>query len=360
MLEPNVQIIAEAGVNHDGDLSTAFRLVEVAAEAGADSVKFQTFRADALVTLNAAKADYQKKLTKGTESQFEMLQKLELSKEDHFELLNFCKNKQIRFLSTPFDRQSLRFLIDDLGLEVLKIGSGEITNGPLLLDASRSGRKIILSTGMSSIDEISECLSLLAFGYVAGDQKPCKHAFKEAFSSSEGRKALQQKITLLHCTSEYPAPLSEVNLRAMSKLHSYFCLPVGYSDHTQGIEVGFAAVALGASIIEKHFTLDKSRAGPDHKASLEPKELQDLVSGIRKVEVALGNPKKMPTPSELKNRPVVRKSLVASRDIKKGERFNEENIEAKRPGTGVSPMQYWTWFERTADRDYKKNELIGN
>lgn len=354
-----VFIIAEAGVNHNGSLSLAQQLVDVAAQAGADAVKFQTFKADNLVVKGAGKAEYQKRTSGGDESQWEMLKRLELSDDAHFELVTHCRQSGIQFLSTPFDTESVDFLAKRLGISMLKVPSGEITNAPLLLKSARTGLPVILSTGMATIPEIWEALGVLAFGYCADmDEKPSLAAFRLFLEAPKGKKALAEKVTLLHCTTEYPAPIDEVNLRVIEAMKKEFSLPVGYSDHTAGISVSIAAAALGACIIEKHFTLDKNMPGPDHKASLEPDELRAMVRAIRDVEKALGSKEKKPSPSEVKNMLVARKSLVAARGIQKGERFSEENLSVKRPGTGISPMRYWDFIGAVSSNDCSEDELI--
>ena len=325
-------IIAEAGVNHNGDISTAKKMIDVAVKAGADAVKFQTFRAEQLVCQSAKKADYQMETTDSTESQFEMLKKLEPAYSDHVELISYCKKKNIQFLSTPFDVDSLKML-DRLGVPLIKIPSGEITNYPLLVAAAKTKKPIILSTGMSDLEEIAEAIHVL--------------------KANGG-----ERIVLLHCNTEYPTPMKDVNLRAMDTMRERFHLLVGYSDHTLGIEVPIAAVALGATVIEKHFTLDKKMKGPDHKASLEADQLKAMVEAIRNIEVALGSKEKSATTSEKKNMEVARKSIVAAGDIKKGEKFSENNLTTKRPGNGISPMKWNEILGKTADRDYKKDELI--
>lgn len=355
-----VTIIAEAGVNHDGALDRALSLVNVAAEAGADIVKFQTFRAAELAAPSADKAEYQRRTTDAQESQLAMLRRLELDEEAHRVLLARCAEKGVGFLSTPFDLPSLRFLLDGLGQRTIKVSSGDLTNGPLLLEIARSGAAIILSTGMGSLPDIEEALRLLAFGCVDPSGVPGPAGIAAAWESAAGRKALAERVTLLHCTTEYPAPLSEVNLRAMPVLAQHFGLPVGYSDHTEGTDIAVAAVALGARVIEKHFTLDRNLPGPDHKASLEPAELACMVRGIRAVEAALGDGLKAPTASERKNMPIARKSLVALAGISAGETLTEQNLGAKRPGSGISPMEYWNWLGRPADRAYAAGEVIGS
>lgn len=327
-------IIAEAGVNHNGDLKLAKRLIDVAAEAGADCVKFQTFRADRQVTRVAQKADYQIKTTDSTESQHEMLRRLELSAEMHRELIAHCAARNIGFLSTGFDVESVD-LLRGLGQNLFKIPSGEITNLPYLRHIGQFGGDVILSTGMATLGEIEAAIEAL-----------------------EQAGTPRTKLTVLHCTTEYPTPMNEVNLRAMQSIHAAFGVAVGYSDHTPGIEVAIAAAAMGASVIEKHFTVDRDLPGPDHKASLEPEELKAMVAAIRSIEIALGDGIKRLTPSEAKNQPVARKSLVAKQQIKAGDVFGEQNLTAKRPGTGISPMRWDEVIGRIAPRDFAEDELI--
>lgn len=353
-----VFIIAEAGVNHNGSIEMAKRLIDVAADAGADAVKFQTFKAEKVISKNAPKAEYQKKTTTAVESQLEMVKKLELDAKAHSILIDYCRLKKIQFLSTPFDFESIELLAKTFDLPRLKIPSGEITNGPYLLKIAQMGKPVILSTGMSTLGEIETALGVLAFGYLGKKGKPSLRRFRDAYCTQKGQKMLQKNVTLLHCTTEYPAPFQEVNLRAMKTLQTAFGLPVGLSDHTEGIVVPIAAVALGASIIEKHFTLDRRLPGPDHKASLEPKGLKEMVRSIRQIEQALGHPAKIPVPSELKNRDIARKSLVAGCDIKKGDVFDENNLAIKRPGHGLSPLFYWNLLSRTARRDFNQDEVI--
>ncbi|MCL2918343.1 N-acetylneuraminate synthase [Shewanella litorisediminis] len=352
-------IIAEAGVNHNGDEALAFRLVDAAFEAGADIVKFQTFKAKNLVTEQATQAEYQIANTQKQESQLAMLSRLELSYATHHQLVKHCQSLGIEFLSTAFDSESLAFLVNDLGLKRLKIPSGELTNAPLVLEHARTGCDIIVSTGMATLAEVELALGVIAFGYTAAhSESPSVEAFERAYASKAGQKALQEKVTVLHCTTEYPAPLAEINLKAIDTLASAFNLSTGYSDHSEGITVAIAAVARGAVLIEKHFTLDKTMPGPDHKASLEPEELVAMVSAIRQVELALGSGVKSPTASEIKNKAVARKSLVATQNIQAGESFTGENISIKRPGNGISPYRYWELLERTASRDYHAGDLI--
>lgn len=360
-MDTNMQrtfIIAEAGVNHNGDIQLAFQLIDAAKKAGADAVKFQTFQAAQLVSSWAPKAAYQQKNTGNDESQLSMLKKLELSFDDHIVLKSYCEKNNIAFLSTPFDAISADFLLTTLKLTTIKIASGEIATAPLLLQIAKAQPSIILSTGMSSLGDIEQALAVIAFGYLQSDEKPSIQAFMRAYYSNEGQQQLKQKVSLLHCTSDYPADVNSVNLRAINTLQSAFNLQVGYSDHTDGISIPIAAVARGATIIEKHFTLDRLLPGPDHKASLEPDELKKMVHGIREVEYALGNTVKLPTQKELATKLVARKSLIAAQSIKQGDTFTEKNIILQRPGNGVSPLFYWDYLERIAQRDYQAGELI--
>jgi N,N'-diacetyllegionaminate synthase len=327
-------IIAEAGVNHNGDINMAKRLIDIAANSGADLVKFQTFSADRLVTHGAAKADYQILATDNTESQHDMLRKLELTESMHNELIAHCASQNIGFFSTGFDVESINLLVG-LGQELFKIPSGEITNLPYLRHIGKLDKTVILSTGMSNMHEIEAAINVL-----------------------EESGTHRSKITVLHCTTAYPVPISDVNLRAMQSIQKELNVAVGYSDHTLGIEIPIAAVALGATIIEKHFTTDRSLPGPDHKASLEPAELMAMIDGIRNIEKALGDGVKRLMPSEFTNLPIARKSIVASLPIKTGDLFTEHNLTAKRPGTGISPMQWGKLMGRTANRDYLGDELI--
>jgi N,N'-diacetyllegionaminate synthase len=328
-------IIAEAGVNHNGSVEMAFQLIDVAAAAGADAVKFQTFKAEKVIAANAPKAGYQKDTTGVDESQLEMVKKLELDETAHTRLYQYCQGKGIQFLSTPFDLESID-LLERLGLKTFKIPSGEITNLPYLRKLGALKKRLILSTGMADLGEIEDALDVLT----------------ESGTPMEN-------ITVLHCNTEYPTPFEDVNLRAMLTIQNAFPgISVGYSDHTPGIEVAVAAVALGAAVLEKHFTLDRNLPGPDHKASLEPDELRAMVQAIRNIEKALGTGSKKPSPSELKNKPVARKSIVAAVPIKEGETFTEMNITVKRPGTGITPMRWDEMIGRKAGRDYKTDEII--
>ena len=356
----NTLIIAEAGVNHNGSLELAKEMIDVAAEAGVDVIKFQTFKTEEVITKNAKKAEYQEAATGSDETQYEMVKKLELSDEDHLELINYCKKQNIDFLSTPFDIPSVDLLVDRFNLPMLKIPSGEITNAPLLLRMARSGKPLILSTGMSLLGDIEDCLGVLAFGYLTPNGEPSVAAFREAYLSNKGQKTLKEKVSILHCTTEYPTAYEDINLPAMETLKCAFGLPFGFSDHSPGIAAPIAAVARGATIIEKHFTLDKKMEGPDHAASLNPVELVAMTKGIREVEMMLGHGKKIPVASELKNLPIARKSLVARCDIKAGDIFTEDNLTAKRPGTGISPMEYWVLLGTAAKKDIDADEQVEN
>ena len=351
-------IIAEAGVNHNGSIEMAEKLIDAAVEAGADAVKFQTFRAEKIVSKYAPKADYQKKTTAEQESQLEMIKKLELNEEAHLILIDHCRERNIEFLSTPFDLESIDLLARKLDLPRLKIPSGEITNGPYLLYAAQADKPVILSTGMSTLEEVETALGVLAFGYLANPGRPSKKLFQNAWSSDAGRKVMKNRVILLHCTTEYPAAFEDVNLRAMKTLSRAFGLPVGLSDHTPGIAVPVAAVALGAVVIEKHFTLNRNLPGPDHKASLEPAELKSMIRAVRSVEAAMGSGQKVPAFAELANRDVARKSLVAATAIRKGEIFSSSNMTAKRPGKGLSPMQYWELIGKRSKKYYDTDDLI--
>lgn len=327
-----VYIIAEAGDNHNGDFNTALKLVDVAKRAGADCVKFQTFVTEEIISKYAEMAEYQKKNTGKEESQFEMVKRLELSFDEFRKIKEYCDRVGIQFLSTPFDLKSVDFL-NELGVPFFKIPSGEITNYPYLIKIAHTGKPVVMSTGMCEPDEILAAINVL-----------------EKNDSGE--------ITLLHCNTEYPTPLKDVNLYAMRTMKKMFGKKVGYSDHTKGIEVPVAAVALGACVIEKHFTLDKNMPGPDHKASLEPDELGRMVKNIRNIEIALGDGVKRVSESERKNIAIARKSIVARRNIQEGEILTEENLAVKRPGTGINPMQWMEVLGTRAVRDFKEDELI--
>ena len=357
-MDDPVFIIAEAGVNHNGKDELAFKLVEAAAQAGADAVKFQTFKADQLVCRRAPKASYQTRQTGDKESQFEMLKKLELGEALHRDLIRHCEAHRVQFLSTPFDLESLEFLVRQLDLPQLKLSSGDITNAPLLLKSAHARRPILLSSGMTTLDEIELALGVLSFGLLQKKETPNTKNFQRSYCSEEGRSVLREFVTLLHCTTEYPAPLESVNLNALDTLRSAFGLKVGYSDHTTGIVASVAAVARGARVIEKHFTLDRDLDGPDHGSSLQPEEFKIMVDSIRQCELAMGDSRKIPTAGEMKNRTVVRKSLVAARDISKGEAFSEENLTFKRPGDGLSPMNFWDALGKIATRSFSADEPI--
>lgn len=356
-MSDKIFFIAEAGVNHNGSLELAMQLVDVAAQAGADAVKFQTFKSEKLVTANAAKASYQRENTRQAGNQLSMLQKLELSISDHQALVSHCKARGIRFMSTAFDAESLDFL-STLDMPAFKIPSGDITCGPLLLQAARLRQPLIISSGMSTLADIEAALGVVAFGLIHEHAPQGRTDFETAYGSTEGRLALKKHVTLLHCVTQYPAPAESVHLRAMDTMAAAFGLPVGYSDHTLGIAVSLAAAARGAVVLEKHFTLDRTLPGPDHAASLEPKELVQLIDGVRTIGQALGTPIKSPAASELENRPVARRSLVAARRIEKGEFFDDGALTFKRPGQGVSPLDYWDWLGRPASRAFDIDELI--
>lgn len=327
-----IKIIAEAGVNHNGSVEIAKKMVLAAKEAGADYIKFQTFCPEKLVSKSARKADYQKQNTGVRESQLEMLQKLALTQDDFWELKEYCQRQKIGFLSTPFDVDSIHFL-NDLDMDFWKLPSGEITNLPYLIEIAKTRKPVVMSTGMCELEEIREAIDCL-------------------------KKAGTEEIILLHCNTEYPTPVEDVNLKAILAMRDIFSLPVGYSDHTQGIEISIAAAAMGACVLEKHFTLDQTMIGPDHRASLEPRELQAMVVAVRNIERAMGNGKKEPSESEKKNIKVVRKSIVAKCEIKEGEMFSEENLTTKRPGTGISPMKWYELIGKRAKRDFEADQLI--
>jgi N-acetylneuraminate synthase len=357
MTAQHVYVIAEAGVNHNGSLDLARTLVKAAAS-GADAVKFQTFKADRLVSRSAPKAPYQVKTTGGAETQHEMIRKLELDPEAHRVLIKFYAACGVAFLSTPFDLESVGLLAGTFDLPLLKVSSGDITNAPLLLARARTGKPVILSTGMSTLGEVEDALGVLAFGYLDPAGEPGRAVFRAAYHSGAGQQALQGRVTLLHCTTEYPAAFADVNLGCLDTLRSAFGLPVGYSDHTEGIAVPIAAAALGASVIEKHFTLDRTLPGPDHRASLEPDQLAEMVHAVRCVEKALGSGRKGPAAGELENLALARKSLVAARAIGRGETFSAGNLTVKRPGSGLSPMRYWETLGSRAARDFAPDEEI--
>ena len=355
-----VYIIAEAGVNHNGNIDLAYKLVDIAVAADADAVKFQTFVADSLVTKSAKKADYQIESGDSEETQYSMLKRLELKQSEFSDLQKYCLEKKIDFLSTAFDQESLNFLYKDLKLPILKIPSGELTNAPFVLEHARTGCDLILSTGMADMEEIKMALSVIAYGLLNKTDRstPSIASFKKAYKSKEGQEALIKKVTILHCTTQYPTPLEDVNLHAIETIRNSLGLRVGYSDHTQGITVPIAATALGVTIIEKHFTIDCTMDGPDHRASLDPKKLKEMIKAIRSTELALGSHIKKITESEILNKAVARKSIVATQDIKKGDTFNETNIGIMRPGKGLSPYLYWEIIGSKARSQFKIGDYI--
>ena len=351
---PRALVIAEIGVNHDGDAKRAAALVDAAADAGADAVKFQTFRAESLASNTAPRAAYQKKNV-GAGSQVDMLRALELPRPAFVALARQCAARKFEFMSTAFDEDSLAFLVRETGIRRIKIGSGDVTHAPLLLAAAGHRLPLLVSTGMCTLEDIEEALGVIAFG-IGGAGQPGREAFRRAYQA--GREALRGRVTLLHCVTEYPAPAESINLRAMDTLAKTFALPVGYSDHTLGIGVAIAAAARGATVIEKHLTLDRKAPGPDHAASLEPGDFATMVRGIRDAERGLGEDAKRPSAVEMDNRAAARRSLVAARAIRRGEAFSAENLVVKRPGTGAAPIGYWERLGRPAERDYRAEETI--
>lgn len=352
-------IIAEAGVNHNGSLSLAKQLVDVAKEAGVDAVKFQTFKAENLVTKDAKQANYQVDNIGKASSQYQMLKELELSFDEFVELKKYCDAQHIEFLSTPFDMESVDFLVDNLKLGKIKIPSGELTNIPFLHYIATKKRKMIVSTGMASIEEIHEALAFIAFGLAFPEEKNIQYQnVMTYYQREEAKELLKKYVVVLHCTTEYPAPFDSINLNAMSTISKETNLDIGFSDHSRGINIPIAAVTKGALIIEKHFTIDRYLPGPDHKASLEPEELKNMVVAIRQVECALGNGKKETMEVEVKNQAVARKSLVALKPIQQGEQFTKENLGVKRPGIGIHPKKYWSYIHKTARKSYSQDELI--
>ncbi len=351
-------IIAEAGVNHNGSLQRALEMIDIAAKSGADYIKFQSFKAEALATTDAPKAKYQIKTTGETENQFEMLKRLELDHEDHDILMSRCKDQGIKFLSTPFDIQSLLFLVDNLKLKEIKLGSGELTNAPLLIEAGKSGVQIILSTGMGTLSEVEAALGAIAFGMIQKGEPKNHRDFADVLLDTSVWELIAERVSLLHCTTEYPAAVSDVNLSAMSGLRHAFKLKVGYSDHTEGEAISLAAVALGANFLEKHFTLDRTLPGPDHAASLEPSELESLIKNVRKIESATGNGVKQPSAAEVENRPVARKTIIAARDLQEGQILGSNDLEVKRAGDGLSPMMFWDLLGRQVKVKLKKGQIL--
>lgn len=359
----SVVIIAEAGVNHNGNEQLAYSLIDAAVEAGVDIVKFQTFKAKNLVTSSAEKALYQQQNDGMADTQYQMLKRLELSFDAHRRIKKYCNEKGIKYLSTAFDLDSLDFLVNDLKLEQLKLSSGDLTNAPFLLAHALTGKSLIVSTGMATMAEVLSALQVIAFGLMQSkgellDYAPNETSFKLAYKLPLAKKLLAECVTLLHCTTDYPTPMTDINLLAMTELATEFKLNIGYSDHSAGIHVPIAATALAASIIEKHFTLDKTMEGPDHKASLNPNELKEMVSAIRNIECAMGDGVKKPTLTELGNRTAARKSLVAASDIEKGEPLTDTNVAIKRPGDGMSPNRYWDIVGTVASCTYKEGELL--
>jgi len=355
----NVFIIAEAGVNHNGNIKIAKNMVDAAVDAGVDAIKFQSFKAEDLVINQAPKANYQLHNTLENETQYQMLKKLELSHDEQQQLYAYCQNKGIQFLSSPFDLKSCRFLIKTLGLKTLKLGSGELSNAQLLYYIASMNCNIILSTGMSNLHDIEQALGVLAFAYTnPKENNPNSKRFKAALDSANGIKALKQHISLLHCTTEYPCPFEDVNLDSINSLAKHFSLPIGYSDHTQGYHISLAAVAMGARIIEKHFTLDQNMAGPDHQSSIEPNELKLMVKQIRDIEVAKGNSVKQICSSELKNRSIARKGIYANGNISKGDILTTDNIAVKRPESKLSAQFYWEIIGKKANKNYHHEEPI--
>lgn len=357
-MSQSTYIIAEAGVNHNGSFEMAKKLVDVAKEAGADAVKFQTFRAENLVTKEAQQANYQVENLGEATSQYEMLKKLELSFEQFKSLKYYCDEIGIEFLSTPFDYDSVDFLVDELQMQTVKIPSGELTNSPFIHYIATKQKKMIISTGMATIDEIHEALSFVAYGLARPNVDVSINSVSSFYQTNEAKEVLQKYVTVLHCTTEYPAPFETINLKAMNQLEKELKLFIGFSDHSQGIAVPIAATAMGATVIEKHFTLDKGLPGPDHVASLEPSELVSMIEGIRQIERAQGTGIKEPTAMEMKNRIAARKSIVASGDIKQGETLRASNMSIKRPGNGIPPSKYWSLISKKATKFYLEDEQI--
>ena len=353
-------IIAEAGVNHNGQLSNAISLIDHASQAGADAIKFQIFSASNLVVSSAKPANYQKKNLKSNISQQKMLSQLELKKNDFIKLNQYCITQNIDFLCTPFDIDALYFLVKDLKLKTIKISSPDILNGQLLFETAKLGVDTIISSGMAKLGEIEYALSILAAGYCFPSEVPNQENLARLYNHKDAQECIKEKVTILHCNSDYPTKISDVNLRNLTTLQNTFQAPIGFSDHTTDLDISATAVALGATVIEKHFTTDKALPGPDHLASLNPQELKHMILKIRKVEQALGNYIKWPTLSEYENITSVRRSLFANIDIKKGETFTKENLTLKRPGNGISSQHYWDYIGKISKKDYRKDELIQN
>lgn len=353
----SVYIIAEAGVNHNGDIDRAKQMIDVAKGAGADAIKFQTFTAQELVTKQASQAEYQTKNIGKETTQYEMLKALEISAQDHKVLIAHCEKKGIHFMSSAFSIESARFLSEDCAIKTIKLGSGELTNAPLLLAVAQSKINVILSTGMSTVSEVKDALSVLAFGYFENDDaQPSQTAFGDAYKKHKNR--LKDKVSILQCTTDYPCAPEFANLNAMETLRREFGCPIGFSDHTLGDHIVIAAVAKGAKIVEKHFTLDRNLPGPDHKASLEADELKEMIKKIRDVEAAFGHGERKPFPPEEKIKLNARKSIVAKNPISKGEAFTENNITTKRPENGLSPMLYWDMLGKQAQQNFDEDEAI--
>ncbi len=350
-------IIAEAGVNHNGSFDMAKQLIDVAIESGAHAVKFQTFLSEEVIAKDTPKCGYQIEQTGSDESQLEMIQKLQLSFDQKRELFEYGRSKGIEVLSTPFDLQSLEFLLD-LKMSRIKIASGEITNPLLLLNAGKSQKPVILSTGMSTLKDIQTALEILVFGYLNNGDEPSYENFTKAFCTAEGQDLLKEKVTILHCTTNYPAPYDELNLNVIETMQKAFRVDVGYSDHSKGFLASCIAVSKGATIVEKHFTLDNDLPGPDHKASLNPQDLKDLVINIKKTEEMLGRSEKIPSHGELETAALVRRSIVAGGDISEGEVFTEENLKLKRPGTGLGPENYFDLIGKESKKTYKLDDFI--
>jgi len=357
----DVFVIAEAGVNHNGCIDLAYELVDAAVYSGADAIKFQTFKTGDVLTKSVEKAKYQKRLTDESESQYEMIKKLELNYDQFSDIKKYCDDKGIKFMSTAFDLDSVKFLSDNLSLDTLKIASGEITNGPLLLTIGRTDCNIILSTGMSTLSEIRDALAVIAYGFLDKTSMSDNITYENiygAYGSELGRKFLRNKVLLMHCTTEYPALYSEINLNAMLTMKNEFGLRVGYSDHSNDLLVPVVSASIGAEIIEKHLTLDKGMKGPDHAASIEPEMFRQLVNDVRNVRVILGSEDKKPVESEIKNKKIARKVLVASSKINEGDLFTDENMAVKRAGLGVSPMKFWDYVGKVSDKCYFPDDVI--
>lgn len=358
MISDKVYVIAEAGVNHNGDLSLAKKLIDVAVDAKADAVKFQTFKAEELTSKIAPQAKYQEENMGIKKPQIDMLKDLELNMEDYIKLYEYAKTKNITFVSTAFDAKNMKFLVDNCHMPFLKIPSGETTNYPYLYNVAKHQIPIILSTGMSTLEEVEQSLAILAYGFAAKREPTNLTECLGFCKTDEAKNIIKKNITVLHCTTEYPSPYEDINLRAMKTIKDKFGVKVGLSDHSKGAHIPVAAVAMGAELIEKHFTLDRNMKGPDHKASLEPNELKEMISQIRDIEKALGDAKKEPKASEIKNINVARRSLVAKENIKKGETYTANNIMCKRPGGGVSAIKYWDYLGKKAPIDIIKDEFV--